>query len=134
METLKAFYDINQLVINTSKTAIVCFENSKRKIPDDEISITTDEGNIVKPVKSHKVLGWLINKRLSMDSQLGASIRAAGLKMKTIMEFTKYMNIQQKAKVFKAHVMSIYSYGISQYAGETEALKQRLHVSIMNQC
>ena len=113
METLKAFYDINQLVINTSKTAIVCFENSKRKIPDDEISITTDEGNIVKPVKSHKVLGWLINKRLSMDSQLGASIRAAGLKMKTIMEFTKYMNIQQKAKVFKAHVMSIYSYGIS---------------------
>ena len=39
-----------------------------------------------------------------------------------------------KAEVFKAHVMSIYSNGISQYAGETEALKQRLHVSIMNQC
>ena len=47
------------------------------------------------------------------------------------MKYKKYMSMKTRSKVMNANVLSLFKYGIEQYLGETEVVKQRLHTSIM---
>ena len=42
------------------------------------------------------------------------------------------MSNGQRNKVIGANIMSIYRYGIAQYTGETQKVRNRVRVSIMN--
>ena len=96
-----------------------------------DIEIKLKEDEVITPVNQHKVLGWILNTRLSMDSQIRNTISSVNLKLHKIMKMKKYMNLNTKRKILNAHLLSLYQYGIEQYVGETEAIKQKLHSSMM---
>ena len=86
----------------------------------------------IKPVKNHKVLGWTMNNRLTMDLHLSNTIKAANLKLTEIKPYFKYMSLKNKARVVNAQAMSLFKYGISQYLGANVDVKNRLTTSMMN--
>merc|ERR1711954_456899 len=80
MATLEEYYNINKLKINKKKTVIIVFKGAKSEKDVNEIEFKINETESVKPVVQHRVLGWIVNQRLSMDDQLAKTIKAANLK------------------------------------------------------
>ena len=112
--------------MNKEKIAIIIFKGKKSEKNEDKIKFKTNETEEMKLVAQHIVLGWTINKRLSMDTHLSKTILAANLKMHQMMKMRKYMNLRTKIIILKAHVLSIFCYGIEQYIGESTSVKASL--------
>ena len=59
------------------------------------------------------------------------TISAANLKLKSILKYKRCISLKTRSKVMNAHILSLFNYGMEQYLGEVEKLKQRLHSSMM---
>ena len=108
------------------------FSKTKSEVKQEDLKIKLNDEEVITPVNQHKILGWNINNRLSMDQHINKTIQAATLKMNEICKYTKYMSLKTRTKVFKAHVLSLFQYGIEQYCGEVGSIKQKLHTAIMS--
>ena len=89
IELLQEYYNINRLKINSEKTTILLFRNSLSSIEDDNLTLTSNGGEVIKPVRQHKILGWTINNHLTMDTHLSNTIRTANMKLHNMRSLLK---------------------------------------------
>ena len=72
-EKTKEFCDEKELVVNSSKTQLVIFKASNRKIPDD-FQLVLD-ASVIKPSNSAKLLGFTIDRHFTGADHIEAVTR-----------------------------------------------------------
>ena len=69
----KEFCDAKELIVNSSKTQLVIFKASNKKIPED-FNLLID-ANVIKPSNSAKLLGFTIDRHFTGGDHIDAVIR-----------------------------------------------------------
>ena len=66
-DLLKLFYNTNELQINDDKTNLLAINKPNKKKQAEEIEHKI-ENKLVKPQEQIKLLGWIVNKRMDLES------------------------------------------------------------------
>ena len=129
-EVLKIFHSANQLHMNEEKTNLLVINKLNKNKYADKIELVTKE-EIIKPEEQIRVLGWLINQRISLDSNANEVVRQVCHMMNTMNGIGKYMSTKTRATFAKSHLLSRIKYGLPLYAGETEEVKGKIYAATM---
>ena len=102
----------------------------KHKRIKEEIRIE-DEIETVYPKPQIRILGWIINERMRLDSNLNLTIGVIHSILNNLKPIEKYITKEKKVKIATSHIISKISYSLPLYLGETQKTKHRIHLTIM---
>ena len=88
---LKIYYNDMKLSLNPDKTNLLVISKPSLRQFTNDIRIEDDE-EVIKPKQQIRILGWLVNTRLSMDSSINATISSINSVLNSVKEIQKYMN------------------------------------------
>ena len=103
-----AYYNINKLKMNEGKTAMMIFTKEGSKVKDNDIELKDKENETIKPEEQTRILGWIVNKRQRMDSQLEKTIKSVNLKLMKLKEYLPHMKLHTRKKIANSHVKSFF--------------------------
>ena len=127
MYLVEKFYEANRLKLNREKTTVMLVgsENRHRKL-------TLNLGNdVIKNDLSIKILGWWITPDNKLSHHMA---KVKGPIYKTLSEIKPYLgflNIKQRREIIYSKALSILSYGLALYAGQTEEVKDKMTAIMM---
>ena len=98
---------------------------------DDIRIVTKPEEEDVTPKKSLKVLGWILNSRLSMDEHLQKIKMKIKFIMSSVKTITPYMSEKNRLLFANSYMIPILNYGVQIYMSEKQTTKQRYHKSMI---
>ena len=91
----------------------------------------TDGEKEIKPKQQIKILGFLINPRVSMDAHLNATIAKVNAMIVNLQPIVKYMSESTRLKIANSNLKSLLTYGLELYASENKNIQEKLWVQMM---
>ena len=106
IETLLNWIKLNQLIINWSKTKLMCISSKKCNIVTNSVII--DE-NQVEIVNSFKLIGVHIDRWLDFEFHIAEMVKSVNKKLFSLKNL-KFLSIKTKLHFFKAFVLPHFDY------------------------
>ena len=110
-------------LLNYCKIAVEWFGNNGMKAnstkfqfmvlspnPTDDIEFELDENTILRPQKSVKALGVIINNRLTFSDQISACCLKAARQLNALVRISKYLDPKDKNVIFNSFIRSNFEY------------------------
>ena len=118
-----------RLQINGGKTQVLTFENKRED--DYQITINVDATTTVRESESIKILGFVINRRNSLDTHLNSVASKIGLTLAKLQPALKFMTPDLRKRIITAKVKPIATYGSQLVLGQSQQVIQRACALIM---
>ena len=132
-DLLKLFYNTNELQINDDKTNLLAINKPNKKKQAEELELKTEK-KLVKPQEQIKLLGWIVNKRMDLESNANEMIKQVSNMLHIGNGVAKYMSEKTRIKYAKSYMMSRVTYGLPLYCGSNENTKKKIHNIILKIC
>ena len=116
-------YTENRLSVNCEKTQILQVENNKNNTLDPDrkiITINDPNGSLIKAKTSMKLLGFMINSWMSIDTHLSRMKARIGMEYVKLKLYLHYINMTDRKVIINLKLRSILDYGLPLYMGEHE--------------
>ena len=126
---LKAYYNILKLQINAEKTNILVIPSNKND--NSEGIELREENKTIMPKKQIKILGFLLNPRMSLESHLNATILKVNAMIVNLRPIVKYMSEATRLKIANSNLKSLLTYGLELYPAENKNVQTKLWVQMM---
>ena len=105
MKVLKIFYNHSKHKINTDKTALLVISKPKHKDIKEEIRIE-DEVEEMKPKPQICMLGWHINERIKMDTNINIAIGIIHKIINNLQLIKNLMHLETRKMVATSMILS----------------------------
>merc|ERR1712081_74725 len=99
---------ILKLQINAEKTNILVIPSNKSD--NSEGIELREENKTITPKKQIKILGFLLNPRMSLDSHLNATIMKVNAMIVNLRPIVKYMSEATRLKIANSNLKSLLTY------------------------
>ena len=132
LRLMAEYYNVQKFKINEDKTALMI--NSKPRFRDEykDIKIETAENfDDVYQSEVITILGYKINKRGTMDTQIAKTVGECHSKLNLADKQRKYLCTATRARFVTSVIISRINYILPFVSGETEICK-RMIVKLMN--
>ena len=103
---------------------------SNRNDNTDDIELT-EENKTVKPKKQTKILRFLLNSRMSLDSHLNLTIGKINAIIVNLRPIVQYMSEATRMKIANSNLKSLLTYVLKLYAAENKNVQTTLWVQMM---
>ena len=121
---IESYYNMSKLEINTDKTNFMVICHPNKEVIANQIKLpTSTEVVIQKP--QFKVLGWITNNEMSMEPNINRISGILAGRINAFNQITKYSDEKTRLQNAHVHLLSILSYGMPLYSGETQFIKKR---------
>ena len=108
---LKCFYNLQKLKLNSDKTNLMVLNRPKLNHKAEKVQLKTNKETI-KPKSQFKILGWVSNKRMSMDSHINGVASIIGQRIHSFGTISKYSNEETRLRYANSHLLSVLKYGM----------------------
>ena len=125
---LIGLYSYNFLKINETKTEFIHIRKMTSK--NESISIKTDKYEI-NSKNSMKILGFVTNDRMTLDSHLSAMMSKIGLEYHKLRPALNYMDLQTRRIVIDAKVRTHIDYIMPLIISQPQYVKNRVEKILM---
>ena len=130
-DLLKKHYKDNKLKLNENKTSFVVMRALNPNNKDTRMELKINENEVVKDDNAIKILGWWLNKKMSMRTHLQKLKGIISLKLAKIRPFLNFMSLKTRKELLYAKIGSIIMYGLPLYCGQTEDIRNDISVLFM---
>ena len=130
MKLLSGYYNMNKLKINESKTNLMIlkrFDNSSIK---KKTNIVIKDEKII-PKKQFKILGYITNEKLSLESQANKICKNINFKISAVSSVSKYMDENTRLRFANSHLINTINYGLPLFLNEPKYIRNKLHTALM---
>ena len=118
-----------RLQINGGKTQVLTIENKRED--DFKIRIKIDAATQVQESETIKILGFILNRRNTLDSHLNAVASKIGLALSKLKPALSFMSSDLRKRIVTAKVKPIATYGSQLVLGQSQNIIQRACALIM---
>lgn len=127
LEDIQSWMSTNWLKLNMDKTEMICFtpKHHPKPCPHRSLQVgncTVVEGNCIKS------LGVLLDKHLTMEKQINATVRSCYFNIRNIGKIRKYIDEDACKTLVQSLVISRLDYANALYAGLPQSLLHRLEL------
>ena len=122
----KAFCDSRGLVLNPGKTQLIIFKSAGKRVPDD-FALTLDNHS-VKPLKSVKLLGCILDQHLTLGKQIDDTVSTCNGQLAILRRAAKLLPTTLLRMMYIALTRSHLEYCSALYASATKTQLEKLDV------
>ena len=130
-DVLKGHYSDNKLKLNESKTSFMVMRTASQRESNARVKIKVAENEEKYDDRAVKILGWWINKRMNMSTNLQRLKGIISMKVSKLRPIMKYMNLEIRKEVVYSKIGSILLYGSPLYCGHMQEIKNNLTAQLM---
>ena len=128
MDNLSQWCARNKLTINTNKTKIMIFGNTKKSRDKLENLDINFEGKALNQVTSYNYLGVKLDQRLNYDLHAKATIQKVADKIAYLRKVRRFVNKKAALSIYKNMILSIMEYGNILLASGSAVNKKKLQI------
>ena len=132
-DLLVIHYKNNKLVLNGDKTAIMLLKGVNMKTMKKNMSIMTETSATLSDQKQMKVIGLWRNQTNCMSTHIRKTKNVTSKLLREIQPHLNLVDQKSRQEIVKSKIISIVTYGIELYQGQTNEVKQ-MFCTTMNKC
>ena len=130
MQVLKTYYNQMKLKINSEKTNIMIVSRNQRKAETTDLRYE-DEKEVVIPKAQIRILGWIMNQRMSMNSNATIAISEVSRMLHNLRNLKHLMSEKTRLIIANSFMKSKLSYGLPLYVGANQNIKNKIKTCMM---
>ena len=122
----------NKLTVNPSKTKLMIFTASKRKMNSMDVSLTLNDKKL-SVVPSYKYLGVTLDPHLKYDIHIRTQLKKIAHRTYILSTIRQFLNVRITLRIFKSKIVPYFDYGDILYVATSQFLLDDLQYA-QNRC
>ena len=130
LKLLSTYFNINKLLINPSKTQVLCVSkpNQEEQIRNIEFNLDSSQ---IKPSQQIRILGFHFNSKFTHETEINLLLSQLYYKYHQLLQLKQYMDFKTKVNLCNSLILSKLRYFLPFYTNAPNYQVNKFHKLLM---